>query len=200
MVAARNSRADVVAAAGRLFAEKGYHGTSMRELGREVGLLGSSLYAHFDSKQALLVEVVAAGAAMFQEAADAAMQIDGDAQQRLCALIAGHVGVVLDNLDVARTFLNEARVLDGEHRARVIAARDHYEKGFREVIALGIGEGRFRSDLDPKTASIFILSVLNAVERWYRPDGRLNRPGLIDELTRFALRALAWQPAGQPPS
>jgi len=43
MTDTRNTRADVVQAAGRLFAERGYHGTSMRDLGRELGLQGSSL-------------------------------------------------------------------------------------------------------------------------------------------------------------
>ncbi len=55
MVSIRNTRSDVVDAAGRLFAQRGYHGTSMRDLGKELGLLGSSLYSHVDSKQDLLV-------------------------------------------------------------------------------------------------------------------------------------------------
>ena len=181
----RNSRADVVAAAGRLFAKKGYHGTSMRDLGREVGLLGSSLYAHVDSKQDLLVEVVEAGAALFQESAGAAIRIDGDGETRLRALIRGHIDVVMDNLDVARTFLNEARALDGEHRARVLAARDVYEASFRAVITAGVRDGSFRDGVDEKTASILILSILNAVERWYRPEGRLDRSQLVEEVVAF---------------
>ncbi|MGH8913749.1 MAG: TetR/AcrR family transcriptional regulator, partial [Acidimicrobiia bacterium] len=119
MVTTRNSRADVVAAAGRLFAEKGYHGTSMRDLGRELGLLGSSLYAHVDSKQDLLVEVVEEGARLFQHSARRAMSVEGSAPERLRALVAGHIDVVLANHDVVRTFLNEARMLDRRHRARV---------------------------------------------------------------------------------
>ena len=62
MVTTRNSRGDVVSAAGRLFAERGYQATSMRDLGKELGMLGSSLYAHVESKQDLLVEVVEEGA------------------------------------------------------------------------------------------------------------------------------------------
>ena len=88
--------------------------------------------------------------------------------------------MVLDNQDVVRTFLNEARMLDEEHRARVIAARDAYEADFRAVIAEGAADGTFRPDVDPKMASILILSILNAVERWYRPDGTLDRAGLVD--------------------
>jgi len=185
MVTTRNSRADVIAAAGRLFAERGYHGTSMRDLGRELGMLGSSLYAHVDSKQDLLVEVVEQGARLFQESAAAALAVEGTARDRLQALIRGHVGVVLANHDVVRTFLNEARMLDDGHRSRVITARDAYEQAFRDVLVTGIGEQSFREDVDPKIASIFILSILNALERWYRPDGDLDSAALTRSLIGF---------------
>ncbi len=190
MVATRNTREDVVRAAGRLFADRGYHGTSMRELGRELGLLGSSLYSHVSSKQDLLVEVVAEGARLFEESAEKAMATEGSAADRLDALIAGHVDVVIDNIEVARTFLNEARMLDADHRSQIIAARDHYEATFRSVIMEGMADGSFGAGTDPKTASIFILSILNAIERWYRPDGELDRDALVVELSRFARSAL----------
>ena len=191
MVTTRNSREDVVRAAGRLFADRGYHGTSMRDLGKELGLLGSSLYSHVSSKQDLLVEVVEEGARLFEESAEKAMAVEGTAVDRLDALIGGHVDVVIDNIEVARTFLNEARVLDAAHRFRIVDARDHYEEAFRGVIREGKDDGSFSADVDPKTASIFILSILNAIERWYRADGPLDRAALVSELTRFARAALS---------
>jgi AcrR family transcriptional regulator len=191
VVTVRNSRSDVIDAAGRLFAERGYHGTSMRDLGKELGLLGSSLYSHVDSKQDLLVEVVEEGARLFQASAEQALSTEGKARDRLDALVVGHVDVVLDNVDVARTFLNEARMLDTHHRQRVIEARDHYEGVFRSVLAEGIRDGSFRFDIDPKTASIFILSVLNALERWYDPSGPLDRQGLANRLKRFVIDGIA---------
>jgi len=191
MVTTRNSRDDVVRAAGRLFADRGYHGTSMRDLGKELGLLGSSLYSHVSSKQDLLVEVVEEGARLFEESADRAVATEGTASDRLVALIAGHVDVVVDNIEVARTFLNEARILDASHRARIVDARDHYEEVFRSVIREGVADGSFAGDSDPKTSSIFILSILNALERWYRPDGALDRDALVAELSDFTRSALS---------
>jgi AcrR family transcriptional regulator len=191
MVTTRNSRADVVAAAGRLFGERGYHGTSMRDLGRELGLLGSSLYAHVESKQDLLVEVVEEGARLFDESAQRARVEEGLSSERLRSLITGHVEVVLDNPDVVRTFLNEARMLDADHRSRVIAARDGYEQTFRGVIAAGAADGSLRGDIDPKLASIFLLSVLNAIERWYKPDGPLDRRELSEAIFEMIMAGLA---------
>lgn len=190
MVTTRNTREEIVAAAGRMFAEKGYHGTSMRDLGREIGLLGSSLYSHIDSKEDLLVEVVDEGARLFLAASEEAMAVAGGAEDKLRALIAGHVGVVLGHLDVVRTYLNEARMLDESHRGRVVAARNAYEARFRAVIQLGIESGDFRDEVDPKITSIFILSILNAIERWYRPDGYLDRDRLIAAIHWLAAASL----------
>lgn len=187
MTATRSrTRQDVVRAASRLFASRGYHGTSMRDLAREVGLLGSSLYSHIDSKEDLLVEVVEQGGALFQAAADRAESGGGLGAAQLAALVEGHLEVVLDHIDEARTFLYEADALDEAHRSRVLAARDRYEGAFRRVLAAGAKDGSFRPDLDPKMAAIMILSVLNAVERWYRPQGRLDRQALAQEILSFS--------------
>jgi AcrR family transcriptional regulator len=194
----RHSRDDVVSAAGRLFAARGYHGTSMRDLGRELGLLGSSLYAHIEGKQELLVEVIDRGAGLFQESADHALSVEGSAADRLRALVVGHVGVVLDHRDEVGTFLNEASALDEDARLGVIAARDRYEAAFRLVLRDGTTDGSFRTDLDPRTSSIFILSILNAIGRWYREDGPVNRAELVDRIYAFSVEGIA-SPVGSGP-
>jgi AcrR family transcriptional regulator len=187
----RTTRDEVVAAAGRLFAERGYHGTSMRDLGAELGLLGSSLYSHVDGKQQLLVEVVGRGAAVFQDAAERALAVEGPPAQRLRALIAGHIDVVLDHRAEVRTYLNEASALDAGFRDSVIAARDRYEEAFRTVLKEGAADGSFRGDLDIPLSAIFILSVLNAVDRWYRDEGRVGREALVGRVFDFALGGVA---------
>lgn len=184
----RRSREDVVKAAARLFAERGYHGTSMRDLGRELGLLGSSLYSHVSSKEDLLVEVVEMGAVLFEASSQAALQSSDEPDRQLQALISGHIDVVIDHLDEVRTFLNEANALDD--RYRVVSRRDDYELVFRQVLADGVERGTFRPDLDPKMAGIFILSMLNAVERWYRPDGPLDRTALVEEMWSFVAEGI----------
>lgn len=191
MVTTRNTREDVIAAAGRLFAARGYHGTSMRDLGRELGLHGSSLYSHVTSKEDLLVAVVERGAEHFEMSAAGAIGDHGAPKDRLRALIAGHIEVVLDHSDEAKTFLDEARSLDDPSRQQIRDARNAYELRFRSVIAEGIASGVFTPGTDPKIATIFILSILNAVERWYDPDGELDRASLIDQIWHFVASALS---------
>lgn len=180
----RNTRDDVVRVAGRMFAQRGYHGTSMRELGRELGLQGSSLYSHVSSKEDLLVDVVRRGAAFFSQVVESSRDIEPPLE-RLRAMVAGHIDVVLDHVDEARTFLDEARSLDAEHRAVVMGARDRYEMAIRETLNAAKVDGEFPPAVDPKLAAIFILSIVNAIDRWYRDDGPLDRTDLVDQVMAF---------------
>jgi hypothetical protein len=119
------------------------------------------------------------------------MEVQGPAGERLTALIAGHVDVVLDHQDVVRTYLNEARMLDEGHRSRVVESRDAYEMMFRSAIGEGVRSGEFSTDVDPKIAAIFVLSILNALERWYSPDGELGRDQIVEAIAGSALASLS---------
>ena len=183
------TRQDVVRAAGRLFAARGFHGTSMRDLGEELGLLGSSLYSHVDSKEQLLVEVVEQGAALFQAHADQVAASRRSPEDKMAGLVRGHVEIITSNQDQSATFLNEARFLPNDSRAAIVAMRDRYEATFREVIAAGVSAGAFREQ-NAALASIMVLSVLNAVIRWYRPSGSLTPTELADAMVEFVMDGL----------
>lgn len=187
----RLSRDDIVIGAGKRFATHGYHGTSMRDLGDDLGILGSSIYAHIGGKQELLLAVIERGAALFEESSSRAVESSSDPEGRLLALIEGHIAVLVDHESESRTFLNEAASLDPTERDRVTAMRDAYEEVFRETISWGISSGAFRADVDPKISGIFILSMLNATQRWYKPDGKMSGDDLVEQLHRFAMSGLS---------
>lgn len=186
----RLTRDDIVAGAGRRFATHGYHGTSMRDLGDDLGILGSSIYSHIGGKQELLVAVVERGAAFFEEAAAKALDGHATPAERMRGLIEGHVAVLLDHRPEARTYLTEVDFLDSSEQLRVNTMRSSYEDAFRSAIADGIDQGAFREDCDPRLAAIYILSMLNALDRWYDEGGRLSRTEIVDDLYRFVLAAL----------
>lgn len=187
----RKRKDDVIEAAGRLFAERGFHGTSMRDLGTELGLEGSSLYSHIVGKNELLVEVISRGAAMFQGLADDVVAGEEPADHQLRALIAGHVRIVVDHLDEARTFLNEARFLPEPAHTSVVEMRRRYQAVFADVIERGISAGTWRSDVDPQLAAIFALSVLNALDRWYRRSGRRGPDEIASDIYGFVTKGIS---------
>ena len=184
------SREDVVAAASRLFAKRGFHGTSMRDLGEELGLLGSSIYSHVRGKNELLVEVITRGAAFFNGVVADANSSDGMAVDRLRQLVFGHVNVVVTHLDESRTFLFESRFLPEADRQRIIEMRDAYEAAYRETIQAAVDEGSLLPRIDPGITAIFILSVLNALIRWYRPSGDRDADQIANEMWSFVAHGI----------
>jgi AcrR family transcriptional regulator len=181
------TRDDIVIGAGKRFGTYGYHGTSMRDLGNDLGILGSSIYAHVGGKHELLVAVVERAGQLFDSSADAAIELDLGPIETLRALVHGHIDVLIDYAPEATTFLNEAVFLEPEDRARITKARDEYEAVFRATIQRGIESGDFRPDVNPKLVGIYILSILNATLRWYKPGGGLDRIELTDDIVELVV-------------
>src|SRR5215467_15207607 len=106
-------RNELTRTAARLFAEKGYHGTSIGDLAEAMGVQKGSLYAHIESKADLLWEVAREGSAAFHAALDEVPE-EGPVVDRIRAALRGHLHVVAEQLDVATVFIREWRYLDGE--------------------------------------------------------------------------------------
>ena len=158
----------------------------MRDLGEELGLLGSSLYSHVESKDQLLVEVVERGAALFQSLADGVTSSSAPPGEKLAALVRGHIAIITDNQDESATFLNEARFMPETARSAIVAMRDRYEATFRSIVEDGIDTGEFRPQ-NATLSSIMILSVLNALTRWYRPDGGRTSQEVAEAMVDFVM-------------
>jgi AcrR family transcriptional regulator len=176
-------RAELIAAAAKLFSERGYHGTSMQHLGDALGIQRGSLYAHIGSKEELLLDVVEEGAARFLERAEQAMQMNAFASVRLRRLLVGHIETAIEHLDSATVFLNEWRYLSPDLRAGIQEKRDRYEAMVRQIIEDGIAAAEFRDDANVRFAARLVLSAGNWTYAWYRPGGELG-PSEIGE--RFA--------------
>src|ERR671939_1732297 len=119
-------REELTREAARLFAEKGYHGTSIGEIAEAMGVQKGSLYAHIESKQDLLYETMREGAAAFHAALDAIPE-ELPATDKIRLALRAHLAVVAGQLDVATVFVREWRYLEGERRERFVGERRRYE-------------------------------------------------------------------------
>jgi len=161
-------RNELTRQAARLFAEKGYHGTSIGDLAEAMGVQKGSLYAHIDAKADLLWDVAAEGAAAFHDALDAVPDAVPPAEKIRLALRA-HLRVVAEQLDVATVFIREWRYLEGERRDEFLAERRRYEERFRALFREGRELGELRTDLDDGTATLLALSAANWAYTWITP-------------------------------
>jgi TetR/AcrR family transcriptional regulator, cholesterol catabolism regulator len=160
-------RSELTRQAARLFAEKGYHGTSIGDLAEAMGVQKGSLYAHIESKADLLWEVAREGAEAFHAALDSVPE-QLPAPERIRLALRGHLRVVAEQLDVATVFIREWRYLDGERRDAFVAERRRYEERFRALFREGRELGDLRTDLDDATATLLALSAANWAYTWLR--------------------------------
>jgi len=180
--------------ASDLFRERGYAGTSIRDIARALSVQSASLYAHVDSKEDVLWAIVDRAASRFEAAADdaerdAASRRPGDPAEAVAALVRAHIQVLTADVDEAGVFVHEWRALGEMRRAAILARRDAYEARFRRPIEEGITVGAFAMT-DPAIASTTLLTALNGVATWYDPDGRLPAARIADHLVDLALRML----------
>jgi len=183
-------RAEMVAAAAKLFSQRGYHGTSMQHLADALGLQRGSLYAHIGSKEELLFDVVNDGADRFLERGERAFNADALASDRLQRLLVGHIETAIEHLDAATVFLNEWRYLSVDLKELIQAKRDHYEALVRQIIDEGIAGGEFRSDANVRFAARLVLSAGNWTYAWYRPGGELGPTEIGERFAELIIRGL----------
>ncbi|MEX1171090.1 MAG: TetR/AcrR family transcriptional regulator [Chloroflexota bacterium] len=187
-------RREIEDVASALFREHGFAGTSVRDIARALDIQGPSLYAHVTSKQDVLWAIVERMADRFDEAADGTVAGDGTAPapgpgERLTALVGAHVAVVTEDMAPAGVFIGEWRALAPDRRAVIAGRRDVYERRFRAVIQDGIASGAF-APVDAAVTAAFILTALNGIVSWYRPDGRIDPAALAEAYADLALRAV----------
>jgi AcrR family transcriptional regulator len=161
-------RNELTRQAARLFAEKGYHGTSIGDLAQAMGVQKGSLYAHIESKADLLWEVARDGASAFHKALDGVPE-ELPATEKIRLALRAHLRVVAEQLDVATVFIREWRYLDGERREEFLAERRRYEERFRALFREGRELGQLRTDLDDATAALLVLSAANWAYTWLSP-------------------------------
>src|SRR5881392_838131 len=160
-------RNELTRTAARLFAEKGYHGTSIGDLAEAMGVQKGSLYAHIESKADLLWEVAREGAEAFHAALD---EIPDELllMEKIRLALRAHLRVVAEQLDVATVFVREWRYLEGERLAAFVAERRRYEERFAALFREGRELGELRTDLDDRTATLLALSATNWAYTWLR--------------------------------
>jgi AcrR family transcriptional regulator len=170
-----------------LFAERGYHGTSIGDLAAALGIQKASIYSHIQGKEDLLAEIALAGAEAFHAALD---EVPDEAKpdERLRLALRAHFGVVARQLDVATVWLQEWRYLTGAPRERFLADRHDYERRIQQLFEDAIAAGALRKDLDVRHAVLVFLSVGNWAYTWMTAGTRAEQQA--DAFWSLLLRGL----------
>jgi AcrR family transcriptional regulator len=179
------------------FEEHGYHGTTVRDIARRVGVTVPTLYYHFENKQAILVELLMSSMELLLARCRVALAETGrNPADRYVALITAIVEFMAQRgrhglLD------SEIRSLEPENRAKYIALRDELENQLHGIIADGITQRTFTTPYPVETGRA-ILTMCQSVPRWFNPQGPLTPQELAHRYVTIALNAVGHRPPAKP--
>jgi AcrR family transcriptional regulator len=179
-----NRRDALLRVSARLFREKGFDGTTIRDISAAAGMHSGSPFYHFETKQDILVAVMEQGLAEGLRKTEAVMALPLPAEQRLIKLIRAHLGTVLeDGSDFIPVLLYDWRSLSPANRRRVVALKDRYDALWQHAIDELQAAGHMPGDA--QLVRLLILGAVNWTGTWFRPCGRLS----LDEVAEGAARA-----------
>ena len=139
-------REAILEAAISLFGKRGYAGTTMRDIAKEVGVLPGSLYAHISSKETLLDEIVELGIESFL-AIEAQVPASGSVIERLRAAVKAHVRVAAEHPGRSLVVFHQWRFLTEPNLTRALNKRRRYQQFFVKLVDEGIADGSFEPGL-----------------------------------------------------
>jgi len=186
---ALNTEQRVRRAAVKLFADKGFHGTGIRDLAQAAKISSASLYHYMGTKEELLASIMRECLDRLLLGAREATAEVADPRERLASLVALHV--LTHGLQPAETRVvdNEVHALSPAEKRRIIRLRDDYEHLWAETIDEGIDKGVFH-DEQPAVTRLALLEMCTGVARWYSAKGPLSLQELAAQHARLALRML----------
>ena len=190
----RRRAPQIIEAAARVFAERGFHGATTQDIANVLGIKQASLYYYFSSKEAALEVVCMKGVEGFFDAAKAIAARPEKASKRLGSLINSHLSPLMDRSDFVKVFLNERQYLPRESRRRIGRVSRGLERIYEDVIREGIAKGEFRADLDPRLSTLAILGMCNAASSWHRKENA-DIARIAIEFAQLAIDGVGKRPA-----
>jgi AcrR family transcriptional regulator len=186
----------ILAGALEAFEEHGYHGTTVRDIARRVGVTVPALYYHYENKQAMLVELLMGSmGALLKRCRTAVAGADDDPVSRFRVLVECIV-LFMGHRTTRGVLESEIRSLVPNNRVRYIALRDELEGMLHDIVADGVKAGQFDTEY-PVEAGRAVLTMCNAVGRWYHPHGLMPPAELASRYVSVALGAVGYRPSGR---
>lgn len=182
----------ILQTAAHLFADKGFTAASMRDISAELGVEAASLYSHIDSKEDMLYEIIFPLAEKLLSHLDEVNDIYFNGEEKLRLAVRNHINILCEDIDAFLVFNQEWRHLSAPHLEEFKAMRHRYERGILQILETGMEENVFTQS-DKKFATLTILSSLNWVAQWYKPNGPMRPEQIADKLSEILLNGLKKQ-------
>jgi len=173
----------ILRTSARIFAEKSYHSTSMREISRETGVSLAGLYHYCKSKEELLFLIQDNCFGRVLERLEQRLSDTADPVQRLRVFIDNHLAFFAANMAEMKVLSHEADSLAGDLHARVSGRKEKYTRLARKIL----GEVQQQNpkkgrQIDLTVATYALFGMMNWIYNWYNPRGKLSVADLVDNV------------------
>lgn len=177
---ARNRRAELVRVSARLFRERGFDGTTIRDIADAVGMRSGSPFYHFKTKQEILAAVMEEGLVACLAATESIVATPMAPREKFRALVRAQLETVLgEGHDFIPVLLYDWRALSPELQQKIIALKDRYDQLWQQAVCEMKAAGLLRTD--SRVARLLILGSINYTVQWYRPGKGVTLDQLADE-------------------
>jgi TetR/AcrR family transcriptional regulator len=171
------------------FNRRGYHGTSLDEIAKKLGVTKAALYTYVPSKEDLLYFCHEAAMESAFESLHKAQVGHGSGLQKLTATLRHYLGMMLGD-EGGYVVLLEENAMKPAHARAIISRRDKFEQGLRDFVVEGIGDGSI-VQCNPKLAVFMMMGALNWGRKWFRPNGAWSGAQIAFALTQMLERAVS---------
>ena len=178
----------------RLFREQGFERTTVKQVAEACDMLPGSLHYRYNTKEALLVDLMKLAIQQISSAVLQACSSSQDPSEQLRASINAHLRVLVTDSDMVYVLLFEWRSLKGEARKDMLALRDQYEQLWASLITVLVDQGVIRKDLDANLLRLIGLGALNWVATWFKKDGEHSLEDIGDFVWSFLTSGLVISP------
>jgi len=184
-----NRKQQIIEKATELFQKQGYAATSMRDLAGYIGIEAASLYSHIKSKEEILQTICFQMANDFFESLEKIELEKLSADQKLKKAVISHVKVLTKDSAASAVFFSEWRHLSESYLKDFLGMRNNYENKFIQILIDGHKEGVFKK-MDAKFTVLALLSSINWMPSWYKPEGKLTPEEIAENVTDVFINGL----------
>jgi AcrR family transcriptional regulator len=192
---AASRRAEMCRTAAQIFRDRGYDATSVSDIARALGMTKAGLYHHFESKEALLHEIMNYGLDRVRDDVVIPVRAIRDPEERLRQLVVRHARIATRGRGAIAHLGDEIRALPPAVRKQLEERMRAYFDLVRDTVRELRDAGRLR-DVDPTVATFSLIGMILWLPRWFRQDGGLTQAQVADEVAKLALGGLL-RPAGR---
>src|ERR1051326_168537 len=177
----------ILRTSARIFAEKSYHSTSMRDISRATGVSLAGLYHYCKSKEELLFLIQDHCFGRVLERLEERTRDVDDPFEKLRLLIDNHLSFFAANMAEMKVLSHEAESLAGDLHKHVSTKKERYAKLARKILREIQDEQSASRRVDATVATYALFGMMNWIYNWYDPRGKLSVNNLVDNMTRLFL-------------